>query len=144
MAGLLIGDVAKRAEVSTPTIRYYEEIGLLRPTARGSSGYRRYSLSAVEELRFIKKAQTLGFSLEEIKEILKLSRSGETPCEHVLELAKQHLAAVEKRIAQLQNFRNQLAAEVSKWDGKKAPTCLGLCQIISTSEVSGEASNRSV
>lgn len=135
MAGLLIGAVAKKAEVSTPTIRCYEEIGLLRPPVRGSSGYRRYSAAAVEELRFIKKAQKLGFSLEEIKEILKLSRAGATPCGRVLDLAKRHLAMVEEQIAQLEKFRSQLAEEVAKSDGKTTPTCEGLCQIISTSEV---------
>jgi DNA-binding transcriptional MerR regulator len=135
MAGLLIGDVAKKAGVSPPTIRYYEDIGLLPSPPRGSSGYRRYADTSVEELRFIKKAQALGFSLEEIGEILKLSRAGRTPCAHVLDLAKRHLAAIDERIAQLQRFRSQLAGEVEKWDGNDSPTCQGLCKIISTSEV---------
>jgi DNA-binding transcriptional MerR regulator len=130
MPGLLIGDVAKRAGVSPPTIRYYEDIGLIPSPARGSSGYRRYTGTTVEELQFIKKAQALGFSLEEIGEILKLSRAGRTPCAHVLDLAKRHLAAIDERIAQLQRFRAQLAGEVEKWDGKESPTCRGLCQII--------------
>ena len=132
MAGLLIGDVAQRAGVSAPTIRYYEDIGLLPTPSRSSTGYRRYSESMVEELRFIRKAQALGFSLDEIGEILKLSRSGKTPCSHVLSLAHQHLAAVQERIRQLQQFRNQLAAELAKWDGETAPTCRGLCQIIAS------------
>ena len=71
----------------------------------------------------------------EIAEILKLSRSGKTPCERVLSIAHQHLAAVEERIRQLQSFRNQLAAELEKWDGKTSPTCEGLCQIISLADV---------
>jgi MerR family transcriptional regulator, copper efflux regulator len=135
MARLLISDVAKRAEVSTPTIRYYEEIGVLAPPPRGSSGYRHYSDSAAAELRFIKKAQALGFSLDEIKEILKLGRSGKMPSGRVLELAKRHLAAIDERIVQLQKFKSQLAAEVAKWDGTKTPTCKDLCQIDSASEV---------
>jgi MerR family transcriptional regulator, mercuric resistance operon regulatory protein len=137
MAGLLIGDVARRAGVSAPTIRYYEEIGLLPSPARSSSGYRRYSERTVEELQFIRKAQALGFSLDEIGQILKLSRSGKTPCSHVLSLAHQHLAAVDERIRQLQRFRRQFAAEVAKWDGKKNPTCGGLCQIIATADTDG-------
>ena len=134
MAGLLIGDVAQRAGVSAAAIRYYEEIGLLPPPSRSASGYRRYSESTVEDLRFIRKAQALGFSLDEIGEILKLSRSGRTACSHVLSLAHQHLAALDERIRQLQQFRAQLAAEVAKWDGKKTPTCEGLCQIIASAE----------
>jgi DNA-binding transcriptional MerR regulator len=134
MAGLLIGDVAERTGLSPPTIRYYESIGLIVPPARSATGYRRYTEATVEELRFIKKAQSLGFSLEEIGEILKLSRAGDTPCSHVLDLSRRHLAAVEQRIQQLTRFRDQLATELAKWDGKREPTCRGLCQIIATAE----------
>lgn len=131
MSALLIGDVAERAGVPTPTIRYYESIGLLKPAARSSAGYRRYSEHAVEELRFIKKAQALGFSLDEVGEILTLSRSGKAPCEEVLSLAHQHLAAVDERLRQLHVFRDQLASELAKWDRQKTGvTCDGLCQFI--------------
>jgi MerR family transcriptional regulator, copper efflux regulator len=134
MSGLLIGDVARRAGVSAPTIRYYEEIGLLSPAPRSPGGYRRYAASTVDEVRFVRKAQTLGFSLEEIREILQLSRTGQTPCAQVLSLARQHLAALEERIVQLQRFREHLEAEVAKWDGDTAPSCQGLCQIIEGAE----------
>jgi len=136
MAGLLIGDVAERTGLTAPTIRYYESIGLLPAPLRSSTGYRRYSEATVEELRFIRKAQVLGFSLEEIAEILKLSRSGSAPCSHVLDLARRHLTAVEKRIRQLATFRDLLASEVGKWDGVKEPTCGGLCQIIAGADES--------
>lgn len=135
MAGLLIGQLAERTGVSASTIRYYEGLGLMRRPARSAAGYRRYSDDAVQDLTFIRKAQALGFSLDEIAEILKLSRSGKTPCERVLSIAHQHLAALEERIRQLQSFRNQLAAGLEKWDGKTSPTCEGLCQIISLAEV---------
>lgn len=134
MAGLLIGDVAGRTGLTVPTIRYYESIGLLKPAPRSPTGYRRYSDTTLEELRFIKKAQSLGFSLEEIGEILTLSRAGDTPCGHVLDLSRRQLEAVEERIQQLTRFRDQLAAELSRWDGKADPTCRGLCQIISSAE----------
>lgn len=130
MAGLLIGDVAERTGLSAPTIRYYESIGLLASPPRSATGYRRYTETTVEELRFIKKAQGLGFSLEEISEILKLSRAGDTPCSHVLDLSRRHLHAIDERIQQLTRFRDQLAAEIKKWDGEQEPTCRGLCQII--------------
>lgn len=134
MAGLRIGDVAARTGLSTPTIRYYESVGPLAPAPRSATGYRHYSEASVEELQFIKKAQALGFSLEEIGEILKLSRSGKTPCAHVLDLAKRHLEAVDERIRQLSRFRSVLANEVQKWDGEKQPTCGGLCQIIASAD----------
>lgn len=134
MAALLIGDLAERTGLTVPTIRYYESIGLLKAAPRTATGYRRYADAAVEELRFIKKAQSLGFSLEEIGEILTLSRAGDTPCSHVLDLSRRHLRAVEERIQQLTRFRDQLAGELSKWNGKAEPTCGGLCQIISSAE----------
>jgi DNA-binding transcriptional MerR regulator len=134
MAGLLIGDVAERAGLSAATVRYYEQIELLPAPSRSLAGYRRYPEQTVEELQFIRKAQALGFSLDEIREILKLSRSGKAPCSHVLSLAHQHLAAVEERIRQLQQFHEQLAAEVAKWDTKNTGTCRGLCQIIVAAE----------
>jgi DNA-binding transcriptional MerR regulator len=138
MAGLLIGDVAERTGLTAPTIRYYESIGLLPAPLRSSTGYRRYSEDTVEELRFIRKAQALGFSLDEIAEILTLSRSGSAPCSHVLDLARRHLTAVEERIRQLAKFRDLLAAEVGKWDGVQEPTCGGLCQIIAGADESTE------
>lgn len=134
-AGLLIGDVSKRTGVPAPTIRYYEEIGLLRSPARSGGGYRRYSDATMEELVFIRKAQALGFSLEEIAEILQLSRSGKTPCSHVLSLARQHLAAVDERIRHLRAFRRQLARDLEKWARQgTAITCSGLCQFIASAE----------
>jgi MerR family transcriptional regulator, copper efflux regulator len=134
MAGLLIGEVAERTGLTAPTIRYYESIGLVKPPARSESGYRRYSESTVQELTFIKKAQALGFSLDEIAEILTLSRAGQRPCSHVLDLARRHLAAVDERIQQLRRFRTQLAREIGKWDGRREPSCDGLCEIIDTAE----------
>lgn len=134
---MLIGNLAKQSDVSPATIRYYEEIGLLTPPPRSEGGYRRYSPATLNELHFIKKGQGLGFSLEEIGEILKLSRAGETPCSHVLELAQRNLAAAEERILQLQAFRDRLAAQIIKWKGKPMPVChaSGLCEIITSAEL---------
>jgi MerR family transcriptional regulator, copper efflux regulator len=134
MTGLRIGDVAARSGLTAPTIRYYESVGLLKRAPRSDAGYRRYTDAAIEELRFIKKAQALGFSLDEIREILKLSRAGTAPCSRVLDLARRHLAAVEDRIRQLSRFRDALSSELRKWGGVTEPTCGGLCQIIAEAE----------
>jgi DNA-binding transcriptional MerR regulator len=87
MASLLIGDLAGRVGVGAPTIRYYESLGLLKRPSRSDAGYRRYSDSAVAELRFIRKARGLGFTLEEVAEILRLTRAGKAPCDRVLALS---------------------------------------------------------
>jgi DNA-binding transcriptional MerR regulator len=134
MTGLLIGAVAKKSGLSVPTIRYYESVGLLAAAPRSATGYRRYGPEVLEELRFIKKAQALGFSLDEIKEILALTRSGTHPCAHVLGVARRHLRALDERIEQLTKFRDRLVNEVSKWDGIEQPTCEGLCRIITDAD----------
>ena len=79
MRTLLIGEVAKHTGLTPATIRYYESIGLLSQPSRSDAGYRRYGESTLEEIGFIKKAQGLGFTLEEVHEILSLSRRGEAP-----------------------------------------------------------------
>ena len=135
MGGILIGDVAERTGVTAPTIRYYESIGLLKTPSRSTAGYRRYSERTVNELRFIRKAQALGFALNEITEILKLSRSGQKPCGRVLSLTHRHLEAVDVRIRQLQHFREYLARELAKWNQQQtATTSDGLCEFIAASE----------
>ena len=133
MAALLIGDVAKRTGLTPATIRYYESIGLLSTPPRSGAGYRRYGETTLHELDFIKKAQGLGFSLDEVQEILRLSRQGRAPCAHVLDLAKRHLAAVEQRIAQLSRFRADLAADIAQWEQQDQTYCDGVCQMIAGS-----------
>jgi len=141
---MLIGDIARHSDVTPATIRYYEEIGLLTTPPRTAGGYRRYSRATLDELEFIRKGQGLGFSLDEIGEILKLSRSGEAPCSHVLDLAERNLAAAEDRIHQLRDFRDRLAAQISKWKGRSMPSCnaSGLCEIITSAELPEKAARR--
>jgi DNA-binding transcriptional MerR regulator len=133
---MLIGDVARLADITPATIRYYEAIGLLKAPRRSQSGYRSYSEATIEELRFIKKGQGLGFSLEEIGAILKISRAGEAPCSHVMELAERNLAAAEERIRHLQAFRDRLAAQIDRWKGKTMTGCNSgaLCEIINSAD----------
>ena len=132
-----ISEAARRAGIAPPTIRYYEAIGLLPKPSRSDAGHRRYTDSTVEELQFIRKAQAIGFSLDEIRQILHLSRNGQKPCAHVLTLTHQHLAAIDERIRRLQTFRKQLAADLAKWDEQKtATTCRGLCRWISETQLS--------
>ena len=134
---MLIGDVAKLTDVTPATIRFYEELGLLTQPRRSESGYRHYCETAIEELRFIKKGQGLGFSLEEIGEILKMSRGGDAPCARVLDLAQRNLAAAEERIRQLQAFRDRLEDQIARWKDKTPATCMagGLCEIITSADL---------
>ena len=103
--GILIGELARKAGVKAQTIRYYEALGLLSPVLRSASGYRSYDAATLDELGFIRKAQSLGFSLEDIRLILDVARAGRAPCERVLAIAEKHLAELDERISQLRELR---------------------------------------
>ena len=103
-----IGQVARRAGVSVHTVRYYEHLGLLPQVQRTTSGYRVYSPETFERLRFIRKAQALGFRLDEIKEILRLKYAAQSPCNCVRGLLRRKLEQVEREMAELVRFRRQL------------------------------------
>lgn len=134
---LRIGELARTANVPVSTIRYYERIGLLRPTARSTAHYRLYHPRAAEELAFIQRSQGLGFTLPEIAGLLRLSRTGKAPCDEVLRLASKHLAAVESRIVQLTSFKSQLSKAITSWsDGQCGFTVQGLCSLIDVATLS--------
>jgi DNA-binding transcriptional MerR regulator len=131
--GLLIGELAGRVGVAAPTIRYYESIGLLRPPARTPGGYRRYPERTIEDLVFIRKAQALGFTLDEVAEILALTRAGTAPCARVLAMTERHLAALDERIERTRQFRDRLAAELARWRRLPAQSPGAPCQMIAGS-----------
>ncbi len=104
-----IGDLAKQTGFTTKTIRYYELTGLLAKPERTESGYRLYGPEDVERLEFIKKAKRLGFSLEDIRDVLVLHQEQDTPCVHVLALLEQKLSQVDGVLKELRTFRRELA-----------------------------------
>jgi len=104
-----IGHLASRIGVQPEAIRYYERRGLLPRPRRGPNGYRIYTAEHLERVEFIKKAQTLGLSLEEIREVMELKFSGTSPCQHVRDLLREKLSAVDQQIGRLRAFRRELA-----------------------------------
>jgi len=115
MATLSIGSLARQAGVGIDTVRYYERAGLLAPAGRLPSGYRRYTAVELGRLRFIRRAQTLGFSLKEIQELLALSSQRDVS--RVKRKAETKLADVEARIAELERIRSGLAALIGQCPG---------------------------
>jgi MerR family copper efflux transcriptional regulator len=103
-----IGAVARRAGVGIDTIRYYEREGLLPAPQRRASGYRDYGPDVVERLRFIRRAKDLGFTLEEIRELLALSTDRERGVKTVKQRAEVRLGEVEQRIRELQRMKRGL------------------------------------
>jgi len=119
MESIGIGALAKRAGVGIDTVRYYEREGLLEPRERLASGYRRYSEHEVARLRFIRRAQVLGFSLNEIRELLTLSSHRDVA--RVKKKAEAKLADVDQRIAELQRVRGALSDLVRACPGHGRP-----------------------
>lgn len=107
-ADLQIGELAQASGVPSKTIRFYEQIGLLPPAQRAENGYRRYGLEDVQRLRFIRNARGLGFSLDDLKEVVALRDQGEAPCRYVAHLLEVRAAEIEERIRQLQELQQDL------------------------------------
>lgn len=134
---ILIGELSKRTEVPTKTIRYYEDFGLLARPKRTNSQYRLYSQEDVEKLSFIKKAKNLGLKLSEIKRIISSSRRGLEPCCCVVrELFSQKIKEYEENIGELTKAKNQLKDKLKKWISPQHAKKMkyAICPQIETSE----------
>lgn len=104
-----IGELAGELGLNARTIRYYESIGLLPEPERTGGNYRDYGKDDLERLRFIKAAQRLGLTLDEIREVLAFAERGEPPCGFVRDRLRREVAAIDARIAELQTLRGELA-----------------------------------
>jgi MerR family copper efflux transcriptional regulator len=115
-----IGSIAEAAGVEVSTVRYYERRGLLAQPARTGSGYRQYEESAVERIRFVRHAQDLGFTLEEIEELLNLRVDDPSSCEAVEQATRAKLRSVDAKIRELRRLRGVLARLVRACEEKEA------------------------
>lgn len=109
-----IGELARAAGLTVPTIRYYEAEGLLPSPRRTPSGYRTFGPDALDRLAFIKQAQRLGLSLAEIKDILAIQAQQQPTCGHVRSLLEARVDAADRALRELTEFRDQLARLVAQ------------------------------
>jgi DNA-binding transcriptional MerR regulator len=112
---LKIGQLAQQTGLAVGTLRYYSDLGLLKPVQRGDNNYRYYSSNASQQVKFIKKAQTLGFTLEEIKQILDVKDRGEKPCSLVQSLLNRKIEQLEIQIEQMSLFKAELEEYRAAW-----------------------------
>jgi Cu(I)-responsive transcriptional regulator len=123
-AGLLnIGDAAKASGVSAKMIRHYESLGLLREAQRTAAGYRVYDETDVHTLRFIRRGRDLGFPIKEVEQLLGLWRNRRRASADVRKVAQQHIADLDRRIAELQEMRRTLEHLVHHCRGDQRPDC---------------------
>lgn len=118
-----IGQLSERVGVKVPTIRYYEETGLIDPPERSAGNQRRYGTDALERLGFIRHARDLGLGIEAIRELIKLSGHPEKPCDSADRIAREHLIEVRARIARLRRLEHELERIVESCDGDAICDC---------------------
>ena len=122
-----IGALSRQTGVKVPTIRYYEQMGLLEEAERSSGNQRRYAHLHLQRLSFIRHSRELGFSIEDIKELIELSSHSERSCDDVHSIAERHLDEVKARMLKLKRLEKELKRIVA-CDAKK----IGACNIIET------------
>lgn len=130
---LRIGTIAKKAGVGVQTLHYYERIGLLPKPRRSSANYRLYAPDALRRVLFIKKAQAVGLTLDEIKDVLDVKDHGKAPCRRVAEVAEERLSEIDADLAKLRAFRRALVAVLPQWQKETAVerACAGeFCDLI--------------
>jgi MerR family copper efflux transcriptional regulator len=118
-----ISQAAKQSGLSAKTIRYYEEIGLIAPAARGDNGYRRYDHKALEELRFLARTREVGFDLEESRQLLELQRDSSRQSRHARQLVLEKSRQLQTRIEQLLAMQQVLQAMAQRCRGDEGPEC---------------------
>ncbi|HEY9878759.1 MAG TPA: heavy metal-responsive transcriptional regulator [Leptolyngbyaceae cyanobacterium] len=126
----LIGAVAKESGLPVKTIRYYDEIGLLKTNGRTEGGYRVFAEDVFARLGFIKRAQSLGLTLTEIKEFLDIHDQGELPCSHIQIKLENKLAEIESQIQQLRVLKQELSSLLSGWQSTSEKSQEAICPII--------------
>ncbi|MEJ6399564.1 MerR family transcriptional regulator [Yoonia sp. 208BN28-4] len=117
-----IGQLSKRTGVKIPTIRYYEQMGLIDAPERSEGNQRRYTKEGLSRLSFIRHSRDLGFSVENIRGLLELSQHPEKPCDDAHSIAVQHLKDVQDRIAKLRRLERELK-RISKCDSGNVADC---------------------
>ncbi|HEY9401709.1 MAG TPA: heavy metal-responsive transcriptional regulator [Pyrinomonadaceae bacterium] len=138
---LRIGDVSKRSGVGIEALRFYEKSGLLDKPSRTYSGYRVYGEDVLERLSFIKRAQALGFSLDEIGRIIGDAGKGESACADVREIVRRRMAELDERLKELHRYRNELKSTLEEWD-RVGQVPGHICGLIESSHVEHAAPHK--
>ena len=136
MKKLTIGKLASECDVNIDTIRYYERKNILTPIGRTETGYRLYSSDSVTRLQFIRTAQTLGFTLKDILELIDLQSNTDKDCGDVLKKTQQQIQQIDDKIAHLLDIKETLNALATSCPGEGSPTseCTILNSLIPKSE----------
>ena len=138
-AGSSIGALARSSGVKIETIRYYEKIGIMPRTARSTGGYRLYTDDHFKRLTFIRRGRELGFSLEELRDLLRLVDGHTYTCAEVRALTLNHVADIRHKIADLKRLERVMTDIASRCSGKRVPDCPIVDALFQKRPLSGRA-----
>ena len=125
-----IGQLSESAQVPVSTIRFYERAGLLKPDYRTGGNYRAYSEGKLERLKFIRSAQAVGLSLQDVSQLLELTFLSEPPCDEVLGLMRRRLDDIRNRLKEMRNVERALARSLDRCCKGDAPDlCTDICRL---------------
>lgn len=137
---LTVSEVARQTGINAHTVRYYVREGLLVPSKQAENHYSLFSSKEVSRLRFIRTAKMLGFTLNEIRQILDNAQMGESPCADVREIIQQHIVDNRRRIEEMQQLQRRMERAITKWETMPDSTPDGhsICHLIESMSETGE------
>mgnify|MGYP003668842984 CR=1 FL=1 len=129
---LTVSELSKEVEMTTDAVRHYVRLGLLSPSRDQNNGYKLFNNEDIKKARFIGKAKSLGFTLQDIQTIFEHSNAGETPCFAVRDMIQQHIDNNRVRLAELNRLQKQMETAVEKWQSMPdtPPDGKAICHLI--------------
>jgi len=129
---MTVNDLSQRTGVTSHTVRYYSRIGLLKPGRNPDNGYRLFDRSDLARLRFIRQAQSLGFTLDEISEILAESEHGRSPCPKVRDILRRRIEENHRKLAELMDLQSRMEEALDHWEAMPdgVPDGHSVCHLI--------------
>ncbi|MFK5998925.1 MAG: Cu(I)-responsive transcriptional regulator [Rhodobacterales bacterium] len=118
-----IGEIARRSDLPTKTVRYYADVGLVKPSGRTEAGYRVYDDKTLRKLIFVRRSRAMGFSVAECRKLLNLYEDHSRASSEVRSIAKQHLVKIDAKLSELQNLQKELSMLVDCCHGDDRPDC---------------------
>ena len=139
---LTVSEVARQTGINAHTVRYYVREGLLKPSKQAENRYNLFSSKEISRLRFIRTAKMLGFTLNEVRQILEHAHLGESPCTDVREIIQQHIVENRQRIEEMQQLQERMEGALTQWKTMPDSTPNGdsICHLIESMSRSGEIS----
>ena len=118
-----IGEISKKADLPTKTVRYYADVGLVKPVGRTDAGYRTYDEKALRKLVFVRRSRAMGFSVQECRKLLGLYEDQGRASSEVRDIAKQHLLEIDAKLYDLRKLQKELSMLVHSCNGDNRPDC---------------------